>query len=354
MKITHVEIWKQVMPLKVPYTIAYDTYSSVTAVFIRIETDSGLSGFGTAAPDFHVTGETPESVFACLENSIKPFLLHKEALRYLYLADKIKKLIPKNRAARAAVDMALYDVLGKYARLPVWKLLGGFRKRIATSLTIGILPLNETLEMAEKYIKLGARILKLKGGISLDEDLEKLYKIREKFGNSIRLRFDANQGFSELDSFQFVKAIEEISIELLEQPVPIGNSVMMGNISRKSTTPIMADESILGLTDAFHLVRHNLIDMINIKLMKTGGLTDAIHINSVGRAAGVEVMVGCMDESALGIAAGLHLALSRPNIIYADLDGHFDVEDDPAENLLEFRKGYLYPNAGYGFGWNGP
>ena len=88
--------------------------------------------------------------------------------------------------------------------------------------------------------------------------------------------------------------------------------------------------------------------------MKTGGLTDAIHINSVGRAAGVEVIVGCMDESTLSIAVGLHLALSRPNIIYADLDGHFDVENDPAENLLAFKKGYLYPNTGYGFGCNGP
>jgi L-alanine-DL-glutamate epimerase-like enolase superfamily enzyme len=128
----------------------------------------------------------------------------------------------------------------------------------------------------------------------------------------------------------------------------------MGNISRESSIPIMADESILGLTDAFHLMRHDLVDMINIKLMKTGGITDAIHINSIGRAAGVEVMVGCMDESALGIAAGLHLALSRPNIIYADLDGHFDLVNDPASNLLKFKNGYLYPNPGDGFGWNGP
>ncbi len=216
MKIKNVEIWKQVMPLAEPYSIAYETYTTVTAIFIRIETETGLSGFGTAAPDYHVTGETSDSVYECLENMIKPLILNQEAFRYMYLADKIKKIAFNHRSARAAVDIALYDLLGKYARLPVWKILGGFRKKIATSLTIGILPINETLEMAEKFIIQGARILKLKGGNSVEEDLEKLHKIREKFGTGIRLRFDANQGFSEQDALKFVEAQEGIiNLELL-------------------------------------------------------------------------------------------------------------------------------------------
>ncbi len=189
----------------------------------------------------------------------------------------------------------------------------------------------------------------------MDEDLEKLHKMRERFGKTVRIRFDANQGYSVEDAIRFThEQNASIHLELLEQPTPANETKLLGKITSRSSIPVMADESILGLTDAFHLVRHDLIDMINIKLIKTGGITDALHINSIGRAAGVEVMVGCMDESALSIAAGLHFALSRPNIQYADLDGHFGLIDDPAAGILVFKNRYLYPSDNSGFGWMGP
>lgn len=355
MKIKRVEVWKQTMQLSESYTIAYGTYTEASCIFIRIETDNNLSGFGCASPDYHVTGETSDSVADILKNVVMPFLFKKDPLRYIHITENIKKMMPESRAARAAVDMALYDILGKYSELPVWKLLGGYRTKIATSRTIGIMPLAETLEIAARYLREGVRILKLKGGLSMNEDLEKLHKMRERFGKTVKIRFDANQGYSVEDAIRFThEQNASIHLELLEQPTPANETKLLGKITSRSSIPVMADESILGLTDAFHLVRHDLIDMINIKLMKTGGITDALHINSIGRAAGVEVMVGCMDESALGIAAGLHFALSRPNIQYADLDGHFGLIDDPAAGILVFKNGYLYPADKSGFGWTGP
>jgi L-alanine-DL-glutamate epimerase-like enolase superfamily enzyme len=247
--------------------------------------------------------------------------------------------------------MALYDLLGKCTRLPVYRLLGGYRTRIKTSVTVGILSTVQTLEQIGALIDEGINIIKLKGGIDVEQDIRTLEAVAQRFGSSLILRFDANQGYTQEQTLHFLKHIpDNLRFEILEQPVASDKHAQLGNITQNSSVPIMADESISGLRDAFHLVRHNLVDMINIKLMKSGGISSALHINSVARAAGVEVMVGCMDECQLGIAAGLHFALCRPNIRYADLDGFIDLEDDPTEGCVFLKHGYLYPSEQPGFG----
>ena len=352
MKIKSIETWSHKMKLATPYTIAYETIDSTINVFTKVITNSGIVGFGCAAPDLEVTGETEKSVLKVAKDVIEPMLRGSDSIRYSYQLNKLIAPLKNHPSALAMIDMALFDIMGKKANLPVYKLLGGFREKIKTSITIGILPINETVSTAKEFVEQGFSILKIKGGSDVDEDIERMKKVREIVGKSILLRFDANQGYSVYESLKFVEETRKVKIEILEQPTKKQEPDLLGRVTNNVPIPVMADESLMNLVDAFKLARKDLVDTVNIKLMKVGGIDVALKINSVAKAANLEVMVGCMDESALGIAAGLHFALAKPNVFYADLDGHLDLLDDPASGAVILKKGTLYPTDNPGLGFN--
>jgi L-alanine-DL-glutamate epimerase-like enolase superfamily enzyme len=352
MKITRIEAWLVTMPLKEPYAIAYETVEQVTNVFLRLETNEPITGYGCAAPDLEVTGETPKGVLRALEDVITPAIKGSDPLRLAMLLERLKPQLKDQPSTLAALDMALYDILGKKSGLPVWRLLGGFRDRVRTSVTIGILPEKETIERAREWVRKGFKCLKLKGGKDMDSDIERVMKVREAVGKGIELRFDANQGFSVEDTQRFVQETQKANLELIEQPTPKGEPHLLSRVTQRVPIPVMADESLMTLRDAFRIARRGLADMVNVKLMKVGGISEALQINGVARSAGLEVMVGCMDEAALGIAAGLHFALARPNVAYADLDGHLDLIGDPSDGAVICRNGVLFATNRPGLGFD--
>lgn len=350
MKITHMDVWKHSFQLRTSYQVAYGAFEQADNVFVRVHTSTGKSGLGCAAPDPHVTGEQADDVHRVLVDEAGPRLIGRDPLRIALRMHQLAKPLGPFPSARAAIDMALHDLMGIAAGIPVYKLLGGFREQIKTSVTVGILAEEETVRASLEHCRRGFRALKLKGGLDPEGDASRVLAVRAAVGERIELRFDANQGYSSEQAIRFVEQTRSAKISLIEQPTPAEQLLSLGRVTRRVPIPVMADESLVTLRDAFRLARRGLVDMVNVKLMKVGGIAEALLVNAVARAADVEVMVGCMDEAAISIAAGLHFALARPNVTIADLDGHLDLIDDPTAGAVVVKDGMLIPNERPGLG----
>jgi L-alanine-DL-glutamate epimerase-like enolase superfamily enzyme len=339
-RITAAEAWPVTMQLAEPYEISCGQYDHTTNVFLRLETDGGILGYGCAAPERVITGETAESTLQRYHQLLEPEVVGSDPLHWARTLARLRELeVPP--AALAGVDMALLDLMGKIAGIPLYQLLGGYRDQILTSVTVGILPEAETVERARDLVGQGFLALKIKGGSDVEQDITRLRRVREVVGPRIQLRFDANQGYTPEQARQFLGGVEGLALAVLEQPTPKQMPEALGRLTAETGVAIMADESLMGLRDVFRLGRGELVDMLNVKLMKVGGIAVALDILGAARSARLDIMVGCMDEAALAIAAGLHFALARPGIRYADLDGHLDLIDDPSAGSVLLKDGML-------------
>lgn len=350
MKIKKLEAWKQEIRLLEPYAVAYGRFETADNVFIRMETDTSLIGFGCASPDTAVSGETGETVLKAFNEVVLPLMKGEDPLRTAFWYEKLKKHLKEQPTARALADMALFDLLAKRAKVPLYKLLGGYRDSILTSITIGIMPVKETVEKAVEFVKEGFQAIKIKGGSNVDLDIEKVLKVREAVGDDIQLRYDANQGYTVEEARKFFEGAYSSKIKFIEQPSLRGNPEAWSQLVQCVHWPLMADESIMDIDDMTWFIKQNLMVMMNVKLMKCGGISGALIMERVATAWDIVLMIGCMDEAALGISAGLHLALARPSIKYADLDGHFGLKNDPTAGAVIFKDGKLYPSPEPGLG----
>ena len=334
-----------------PYTIASRRIDSVANVVLRLETDSGGVGLGAASPEPRVTGETLDACRDALEKDRLRWLIGREVLDLDRLCRESAERMDDTPAALAAVDTALHDLAGRERGLPVVEMLGRAHAALPTSITIGIKPLAETLSEAEEYIARGFRVLKVKIGLDLDGDLERLSRLREKAGAGIRIRADANQGYSVEETLRFFRETESLDLEFLEQPLPSDAADALRSLPESLRERIAADESLLDEEDALSLAAPpRACGIFNLKLMKCGGIAPARRIAAVAQSAGIRLMWGCMDESRISIAAALHAALSCPSTRYLDLDGSLDLARDVADGGFALADGVMRTTDAPGLG----
>jgi L-alanine-DL-glutamate epimerase-like enolase superfamily enzyme len=350
MIITQINIFPQIFRLRNPYLIAYDSIATAQNLLVGIETNNGFVGWGNAAPDPHVTGETIEMAGEILSNELIPAMVGRETRSLARIHELLQQKALPAPAACAAIDMAVYDLFGQYVKLPLYQLLGWARPKILTSITIGITTIEESVRLAREFTRAGFLALKIKTGLDWQEDAERITAIRAAVGLSIALRIDANQGYTAPQAMEFSRRVENCQIEFIEQPVPAKNLAALKSVRDLSKIPIMADESALSANDVLHLAADTIVDMVNLKLMKTGGMTGTMQATAVAATAQLPVMLGCNDESRISIAAAVHLACALPGVQYADLDGAFDIIDDVATGGYELKDGYLIPSDKAGLG----
>lgn len=350
MRITAVKALPVTIPRLKELKVAYATRTKYEGVLVRLETDAGLTGLGDASPNFEVCHETPEGTLAALA-AMAPALRGRDPLdREAVLAD----LEPWRReyaSALTALDLALWDLAGKAAGLPVRDLLGGFRKRIPNAMTIGIMPLEKTLEEARGILASGRFAeIKLKLGLDPDLDIARVKAVRALVGPDFPLHVDANQGYDRERALAVLTALAGEGIAFAEQPVAAADHEALKWVSERSPVPVMADEAVHSPEDALALARIGACSMLNIKLQKIGGISRAMEALAIARSAGLPCLIGCMTETVVGITAGAHVALGSPAVAHVDLDGHVDLACQPATGGVQEDGDQLVLPAGPGLG----
>ena len=331
MKIAEIRTAEIDIPLRTPFKTALRTVESVHDVLIQVTADNGEKGYGEAPPTAVITGETIGSIRTAVDEIIAPSLVGMEIENLDGIMNRLEKCMVKNTSAKAAVDMAVYDLYAKSCGKPLYQILGGAKKQLETDITISVNPVEEMVSDSLEAVGRGFRILKVKVGKGDQTDVERMKEIRAAVGKDIVLRVDANQGWEAKQAVRLIRAMEDagVSPELVEQPVKAHDLDGMRLITSSVETPVLADESLFSPKDALTLLQTHAADLLNIKLMKTGGIWQALKICSIAEIYGVECMLGCMLESKLAVSAAVHLAAGRSIVTRADLDGPALCRVDP-------------------------
>ena len=383
MKITQVKLGRISTPLRVPFKTALRTVSSVEDVIVELHTDTGAVGYGEAPPTRVITGDTTGAIIGAIRDHIAPAILGRDldefedltaavqkalvhntsakaavgygeapptgvitgdttgailgAIRdhiapailgrdldeFEDLTAAVQKALVHNTSAKAAVDMALWDLLGQKYSAPVYRMLGGARSNIVTDITISVNPPEEMARDARTAIQRGYDCLKVKVGIDPELDVARLAAVREAVGKDVKLRIDANQAWNAKQAVRILDQMQEkgLDIEFVEQPVPAADLGGMQYVTRHASVPVLADESVFSPADALRIMQTGAADFVNIKLMKCGGITNALRIASAAEVYGVECMIGCMLEAKISVNAAVELACAKKIITKVDLDG---------------------------------
>lgn len=343
MKIRSVKTWLQQLPLTKPYSIAYKTIYDTEIVFLEIVLENGITGIGAANPFAEVVGETPSVTFANLQKDFVQEFAGRDIRLFNQIIDESLIQFPHLPGTIAAIDIAFHDAFCQLIGIPIVDFYGRKKKALPTSITIGIKETPEMLEEAKANFAAGFKVIKIKTGLDVEQDIERVMKLTEQFGNKMLIRVDANQGYNIKELQHFIAQTKHLSLELIEQPLPVGKENELSVLDEQHRKLLAADESLIDAGSALQFSHPPTpYGIFNIKLMKSGGIRGAKEIALVAGLAGIDLFWGCNDESRVSVAAALHAAYSCSNTKYIDLDGSFDLSKDIAEGGFILKDGLMY------------
>ncbi|MEN1969891.1 dipeptide epimerase [Lentibacillus sp. N15] len=330
MRIRDLQIAHRNIPLHTPFKTALRTATEIESIEVTIELENGIIGEGAAAPTWVITGDSTESIQAALLGPIKQALVDKDIRHFQTLLSAIQTSCIGNTSAKAAADMALYDVYSKMLQVPLYQLLGD-NKPLKTSMTVGVDTPEKMAADAMKCVTDGFTCLKIKVGAQPELDIARISAIRQAVPDDVTLRLDANQGWKPKQAVQLIQQMEDMNagIEFIEQPVAARDLDGLKFVTEHVNVPIMADESLFSPKDALQLVSGHYVDLLNIKLMKSGGIANAWKIASLAEISGIACMIGSMMEPAHSVGSAAHFAAAHPNVVYYDLDAPLWLTETP-------------------------
>lgn len=353
MKIVDIQLGQIHIPLKKPFKTALRTVNHINDVIVKITTDTGHIGYGEAAPTGMITGDTKGAIIGAVAEHIKKQLVGMHIENLEEIMKRLDQSLVKNTSTKAAIDIAIYDLYGQLYKAPVYKLLGGYRKEIITDITISINSPEEMAKDSIEAVKLGYKTLKIKVGKDANVDIERMKAIRKAVGHEIDIRIDANQGWAPKEAVRVLRKMEDedLNIEFIEQPVLAHDFDGLKFVTDNISIPVLADESVFSPRDALKIMQMRAADLVNIKLMKTGGIHNALKICSIAEAYGVECMIGCMLEAKVSVTAAVNLAAAKSIITKIDLDGPILCSQDPIDGGATFEDYKITVNDEPGFGF---
>lgn len=350
MKISRARITLIDVPLLEPFVVSYASYDSMPSIILRLETDDGLVGYGESVPDEMITGETPTGVVEALKTRLLPAILGLDPRDITAVHQQLDAVLHGCGAAKAAIDIACWDLAGKAAQRPIYALLGGRRPEQPTiAKVMSILAPEVLAEQAIQARSQGYRHLKMKLGGKDGLDIERVRAVRAAINDDLDIRVDANQGWSDLATArEMISALEPYRVDWIEQPIRAGDIDGFRYLRRHTNARLMADEAVVDADDLVQFVRDRSVDMVNLKLMKSGGITPCHRLATQAELGGLKVQIGSMLETSIASAAGFHLALSHPNIVSTELSGPMKFTKDPGNLQYVLPEVQITEGAGLG------
>lgn len=346
MKITALKVYAVNIPTIKSYQVAtLGTINTTQSVVVELHTNEGITGIGETDPALMFTGESQQTVMTMLKHHLGPAILGSNPMQIEKLHQRMEQVCLGNPFAKAAIDLASYDLMGKALGVPVYQLLGGLvHERLPVMWSLGSAPPDENAREALTKVEEGYRTIGLKLGILPPElDLQRVARVREAVGEDIQIRCDANQGWNVVTAIDTIQRLGEYNVAMIEQPIPKGNLSGMAQIVRTVNIPVGVDESLSSPQDALQIIRAGAADFYSLKTTKQGGLNPSKKIVALVETAGGKIFVNSMIEMGISVMSGLHFAASTPGLfeIGHALNSVRRLKDDVLANPVQYDGGFI-------------